>query len=66
MLDGIKIYFQISDFMAWKKAVGINLYTATDLETGQIRGKTRTINNTIQHTVCYKGKFQTRLCPEPR
>ncbi len=59
MLDGVKIYYHINDFEAWRKAVNIELFTPTDLETGATKGKTRTINGGVQQTITHRGKFET-------
>ncbi len=59
MIDGIKIYYQINDFEAWRKAANIELFTPTDLETGATKGKTRTINGGTQQTIIHRGNFET-------
>jgi len=59
VLDGVKIYYQINDFEAWRKVVNIELFTPTDLETGATKGKTRTINDSLQQTITYRGNIET-------
>lgn len=58
MLDGVKICCHINDFEAWRKAVNIELFTPTDLETGATKGKTRTINGGLQQTITHRGIFE--------
>lgn len=58
MIDGIKIYYRITDFETWKKAVNIELFTPTELDTGAMRGKIRTINGELQQTITYKADFE--------
>jgi hypothetical protein len=59
MTDGIKIFYPLQDFKEWKKTVDIELFTATDLETGATKCKTRAINGGMMQTVNYTGKFET-------
>lgn len=59
MLDGIKIYYQIIDFEKWKQSVKIDLFTATDKDTGEIKENQRLINGIFQTTIKYFGKFET-------
>lgn len=60
MFDGVKIYCRLSDFGAWKKAVNIDLYTPTDLETGATKTKIRAVKNgDLRHTVTHRGGFET-------
>ena len=59
MIDGIKIFYRINDFIEWKSKVKIDLFTPTDLETGEAKGKTRELNGTIQQTVTHRGNFDS-------
>lgn len=59
MLDGVKIYYRINDFEAWRKASNIELFTPTDLDTGATKGKTRTINGSLQQTIIHRGNYET-------
>lgn len=60
MFDGVKIYYRLNDYRAWKKAVKIDLYTPTDLETGVARIKIRPVNNgDLRHTMIHRGGFET-------
>ena len=61
MLDGVKIYYQINDFDAWRKAANIDLFTPTDLETGATKGRARAINGGLQQTIIHRGNFETYL-----
>lgn len=59
VIDGLKIFYSITDFEVWKQAVNIELFTPTDLDTGETKGKTRTINGSMQHTITHRGKYET-------
>jgi hypothetical protein len=59
LIDGIKIFYRIHDFEQWKSTVKIDLFTPTDLETGETKGKTREINGTIQQTITHRGNLDT-------
>jgi hypothetical protein len=60
MFDGVKIYYRLKDFRAWKKAVNIDLYTQTDLETGAVKTKIRSVKNgDLRHTILHRGGFET-------
>jgi hypothetical protein len=60
LIDGIKIYCRIYDFEQWKSSVKIDLFTPTDLATGETNRKTIELNDgTIQHTITHRGKFET-------
>lgn len=59
MLDGVKLFCQIPEFESWRRAVNLDLFTPTDLETGAVRGKTRQIGGWVQQTIPHRGNFQT-------
>jgi predicted RNA-binding Zn-ribbon protein involved in translation (DUF1610 family) len=61
MLDGVKIVYRLIDFEAWKLAVKIALFTPTDVETGETKSKTRTLNGIKKLTITQRGNFETYL-----
>lgn len=61
MFDGLKIFYSLSDFEAWKRAVNIELFTPTDIDTGATKGKIRTVNGGQHQTITHRGNFENYL-----
>ena len=59
MVDGIKIYYRIKDFEAWKRAVKISLSVSVENETGAVKEKIRRYPECLQRTITYRGVFET-------
>lgn len=59
MIDGIKLYYHLTDFEKWKQNVNIDLFTLTDKYTGEIKENQRVIKGQFQKTIKYTGKFET-------
>jgi hypothetical protein len=59
MIDGIKLYYQITDFQKWKKTVNIDLFNLIDKYTGEVKENHRIIKGQLQKTIKYTGKFET-------
>ncbi len=58
MFDGIKLLYWLNDFEAWKQAVNIE-FGCTVLDTGEVKGKVRTINGETQTTIAHRADFDT-------
>ncbi len=59
MFDGLKIFCCINDFEAWKRAVKIDWFTSTDLDTGATKAKLRNINGVLHQTIAHRADFET-------
>ena len=59
MIDGIKLYYHLTDFEKWKRSVNIDFFMLTDNYTGEIKLNHSVIKGQIQTTIKYTGKFET-------
>ena len=60
MIDGIKIFYLISNFQAWKEAVNLE-FGRTVLDGGNLKEKVRTGNGITQKVITHRGNFETYL-----